>query len=127
MMKGSIGCLYVQIARCWQCAQVMLTSACVRGEIRCSNTKLSMVLRLGQSISHFLPQTLSRGPEPASRGAQAPANDKQSPGERAGATAGACACESQRESGRDKSRGINRADRANKWLEDIIRDGERGM
>lgn len=74
----------------------MLTSAYVREEIRCLNTKPSMMFWLGQSIPHFLPQTLSRGPESASRGAQAPENDKQSPGERAGATAGACACERKR-------------------------------
>lgn len=85
------------IGMCWQYAGVMLTSACVKGEITCSNTKLSVLCRLGQSIPHFLPQTLSRGPEPASGGAQTPANDKQSPGERAGATAGACDCESQRQ------------------------------
>lgn len=105
----------------------MLTSACMRGEIRCSNTKPSMLLQLGQSIPYFLTQTLSREPEPASREAQAPVNDKQSPGERAGATAGACACESQRERGRDESRGINRADRDKRWLEDIICDGGRGI
>lgn len=113
----------------WLYAGVMLTSAYVREEIRCLNTKPSMMFWLGQSIPHFLPQTLSRGPESASREAQAPENDKQSPGERAGATAGDCACESQRERerGRDENRRINRADRGKKWLEDKICNRRKGM